>query len=124
MHGDFSTRCGGEENLRWEGDREEPTMSRKRMGSCASVQKRYHVHDVKGMHQMLHDGQVGFVAGFLCSFLGGVSENHALLGVGIAFVGIFIVGIVMLITSAVSLQKSQAQVRRQRVVSTWHEAIP
>jgi hypothetical protein len=62
---------------------------------------------------MLLDVQVGFMVGFLCSFLGGVSHNYAVLGVGIAFVVVFIVGIVMLITSAVSLQKSQAQVRRQ-----------
>lgn len=62
---------------------------------------------------MLHAVQVGFMVGFLCSFLGGVSQNVAVLGVGIAFVVVFIVGIVMFITSLVSLQKSQVQVRRQ-----------
>jgi hypothetical protein len=50
---------------------------------------------------------VGFTAGFFCSVFGGINKNPGLLGVGIAFVGLFVIGMVMMITSAVGVQKHQ-----------------
>lgn len=52
---------------------------------------------------------LGFLIGFLCTILGGTTENYSVMGFGVAFIGVFILSLVVMIQTSLNITKLSSE---------------